>query len=118
MEDNKVGVFTVPIFSSKPFSFNNIEENATAQDFLQENQDLPPEELFEQVYQIQQKYTEEMMRRRDARRANEGEEYDSYLDTKEKEQAYYDQRAKETTAEAMSWLDRIKGTGQPPTRGK
>ncbi len=119
MEDIKVGVLKVTFPTDKPFNFNDIENNEAAKRYLLEHQGVPPEKLFEQVYQIQQEYAAEMMKRRDMRKSateEEGQVYDSALDTKDREQNYYDNKAKDATAGALSWLQRLKDSSPPRQR--
>ena len=106
MEKRKIGVLKVYLPpDDKPFNFHNIENNGAAKEWLlKHSQDMSPERLFEEIYQIQQDYADEMMKRRDALKAARPSDEPSFHDTPEKEWEYYDQIAKEATMKAMIWL--------------
>ena len=93
--------------TQEPISFSNIEQNYRAQEFLLDGKDLSEEELFELIYQNQARCGEEMIRQRAESRKEaevDGRPYDSFLDTPEKERAYYDEKARKSTVKAMEWL--------------
>lgn len=92
-------------------NLSDIENNEIAQTYLLKRSDeISRDELFEEIYQSRVASGKEMMKRRamkkEADRKQPDSDKPSFLDTKEKEQAYYDEVAKEDTVKAMLWLDK------------
>lgn len=88
----------------------NIEKNKVAQDYLLGlvEEGVPPAEIFEKVYQNRSGHAE---RRKEARamqreenKSKKSKEKSSYLDTPEREEAFYDNLTIENTKDTMTWL--------------
>ncbi len=89
---------------------SNIEENKEAQEYLwKRSLEIPPEQLFEEIYVSCQEHGAKMKafreRRREAKKDKiSGPQEPSYFDSHEKEDNLYDLLAKEDTKKAMTWL--------------
>ena len=97
-------------FNKTP-DFGDIENNKAAQDYLIErSKEVPPEDLFEEIYQnrIESGAHSVSLReqRRDHLKTMGKPDEKPYLDTKVKQQEAYEAVAKEDTAKAMTWLQR------------
>lgn len=98
-----------------PENFGNIKTNLSAQRYLKQIESTKSDEiLFEEIFEIEKKWGMEMMKRREFSRSRSRNKIEkqapSYLDTIEKEQAFYNTMAKENVVEVMNWLADYKST--------
>jgi hypothetical protein len=108
--EKKVGVEIAGVGTMTTIdSFNNILENRAAQAYLLEMRKIKTlREIFEDVYQTQVEWGEKQRIKRALDRqilASDKKKVEaSFLDTPEKEEKYYDKKARDVTAKVMDWL--------------
>jgi transposase len=90
--------------------FSDIAQNQAAQSFLLEIADkMTTDELRREILKRHSEYSQERMRLRDRRRGaaeRKGKSYDSFLDTKLKEVAFYEKIGNQLADNAVSWLQK------------